>query len=77
MNTLNDYLNATPAAQDEERARRGWKPRGDRYIVALIRNRDKRKQGLPTHRLNAPADAVSRPGYNTRPRTHKGIYLNG
>ena len=27
MDTLNDYLNATPAEQDAERAQRGWAPR--------------------------------------------------
>ena len=27
MDTLNDYLNATPAEQDAERAKRGWAPR--------------------------------------------------
>lgn len=27
MDTLSDYLNASPSAQDEERARRGWAPR--------------------------------------------------
>lgn len=27
MHTLNDYLNATPAEQDAEHARRGWAPR--------------------------------------------------
>lgn len=27
MDTLNDYLNATTAEQDTERAKRGWNPR--------------------------------------------------
>lgn len=27
MDTLNDYLNATPAEQDAEREKRGWTPR--------------------------------------------------
>ena len=27
MDTLNDYLNASPSEQDAERSRRGWAPR--------------------------------------------------
>ncbi len=64
MDTLNDYLNATPADQDAERAKRGWAPRppaahthrGKPVEFALQGHHESTKTvRTPTHRKPGPA----------------------
>ena len=64
MDTLNDYLNATPAEQDAERAKRGWAPRPPAAHTHRGKPRDFSLQGhheatkparTPTHRKPGPA----------------------
>ena len=63
MDTLNDYLNATPAEQDAERARRGWAPRPP--IVHTHR-----KPGTIT--AQAIFEHRARLAARTTPNTHRG-----
>ena len=64
MDTLNDYLNATPDEQDAERSRRGWAPRppaahthrGQPVDFSLQGHREATKPArTPTHRKPGPA----------------------
>ena len=62
MDTLNEYLNATPAEQDAEREKRGWSPRPTAapthrkpviltaQMILANRERDRKRTLPPTHR---------------------------